>query len=458
MLFVASIVLPAPSGSFQGGAFGISGLYVVGKAIEWSRAFPRFTDNLGFTSLVLLTLALFSNVVFLFTPAIRNRRSISTASKVFLLALLAVNASLMFCVPVFARLPAYWLWLAAHLALTVAFVALSGSGVTPSKRGGKRATADAPSDARGEVPALIWIWLCWTLFWLGVTAINYYHPQVPEAAAPTHADGAASAALTSYVTDGAGLLPVADLERLQRQLERFEQETSNQIAVAIYPRAPQAALEAFTMAVAERSHLGRRGLDNGAILFVFVAERSARLEVGYGLEGVLTDVQASAILDAQLVPAFARGAYVQGLDATLTALQDGVHDAYQRGRMPGKWAVLRRQMAVELPRLAHQAWPTISALDLQARVAIGFFGTLLALGVLDGGKQTWTLLRNLTRSARNLVAGRPWAQGTLPMQFESMWDTLKVLAIVVGGIISAVGIVVVAGGGTFGGAGTLARW
>jgi uncharacterized membrane protein YgcG len=459
ILFLASIILPAPGGSFQGGASAISGLYVVGKTIQWSGAFPEFTDNLNFASLVLLTLALFSNVVFLFTPLIRNCRSASVGCKLFLFAALAVNASVAFMIPVFAKLPAYWLWLASFAALTWAFIALPGNGTPLRKPRGKSAAASSANAESGEVPALIWAWLVWTLFWLGVTAINTYHPNASlESATVARADAPSPAALTSYFNDSAGLLPAADLERFNLALAQFEQQTSNQIAVAIYPRAPQGSIEEFTIRIAERSRLGRKGLDNGAILFIFIAERSARMEVGYGLESVLTDVEARRILDARLAPAFARGDYTQGIDATLAAILDSVRDAYQRGRMPSKLAVLWRQISVELPKLAKQAWPTISGFDLDMRIGIGFFGTLLGLGILDGFMQTGKLFHNLFRSASNLVAGRRFSAGTVPFEFESIWDSLKVLAVLVGGIIAAVGIVVVAGGGTFGGAGTLVHW
>ncbi len=73
-----------------------------------------------------------------------------------------------------------------------------------------------------------------------------------------------------------------DKDRFDRMLSGFEKETSNQIAVVIYPRVPSAVIDEFTIRTAELSRLGRKGLDNGAMLFVFMAERTARLEVGYG--------------------------------------------------------------------------------------------------------------------------------------------------------------------------------
>lgn len=350
--------------------------------MEWSRAFPAFRDNLHFSSLIVLTLALFSNVAFLFAPSIRNCRSTATSSKAFLLVSLAINASVAFMIPIFATLPAYWLWLGSFIVLTWAFIVLPGNGESQRQLLGKRSAVTNVRATNCDVPMLIWAWLGWTLFWLGVTAINHYQPRAPEdSIARARAVASAPATLTSYLNDNAGLVSTSDQERINLALAEFEQQTSNQIAVAIYPRAPQEAIEDFTIHLAERSRFGRKGLDNGAILFIFLAERSARLEVGYGLEGVLTDAEARRILDARLAPAFSRGDYAQGIDATLAAILGQVRDAYQQGRMPRKFTVLRRQISVELPKLAKQAWPTMCGMDIQARIGIGFFATLIGLGI-----------------------------------------------------------------------------
>ena len=188
------------------------------------------------------------------------------------------------------------------------------------------------------MPQLVWVWLCFAVFWLVVTAVD----RAPAGTAAARADVPAATALPSYFNDNADVVPADMAAQLNSALANFEKETSNQIAVAIYPRAPAGAIETFTIDTADRSRLGRKGLDNGAILFVFMAERAARLEVGYGLEGVLTDVDAHRILSTHLVPAFATGDYAEGLDTALGAIFVIVQDAYKRDRMPGKAAVFWR--------------------------------------------------------------------------------------------------------------------
>ena len=189
-----------------------------------------------------------------------------------------------------------------------------------------------------------------------------------------------------------------------------------------------------------------------------MAERSARLEVGYGLEGVLTDVDAHRILDTQLAPAFAKGDYAEGLDATLGSIFAIVQDAYQRQQMPSKPTVFWRQLKVEVPRLAQQAWPTLSGFDLGARIGISFFGGLLGLGLWDGLRQFGRLIRNLVHGAGNLAARRPFNTGMESVGLGSVIDTVKVFGIALAFIAGAAGLVIVAAGGAFGGAGTQIRW
>ena len=366
-LFLASVVLPAPAGSFAGGSSGMSGLLVVGKAVAWSRAAPGSAEALDFWRMTVLTLALFSNVAFAFTVLLRNHRTVSPACTGLLLGAVAVGGSVAFLFPEFARLPAYWLWLTALIALAAAFTAFPGSGAAANVASARRAASRSADAEVGDVPQLVWLWLGFVVFWLAVSGFHDAHTRVtPDTRAAAPPEGA----LTSYVTDDAHLIPADVAAQLGEALARFEKETSNQIAVAIYPRAPAGAVEAFTIAMADRSRLGRKGLDNGAILFVFAAEKSARLEVGYGLEGVLTDVDAHRILDTLLVPAFARGDYADGLDATLGAIFLAIQDAYRRGHMPGKAPVFWRQLQVEVPRLVREAGPALNALDLDARIGI----------------------------------------------------------------------------------------
>ena len=241
--------------------------------------------------------------------------------------------------------------------------------------------------------------------------------------------------------------------------------------MAIYPRAPAGAIEEFTIRTAERSRLGRKGLDNGAILFVFVQERSARLEVGYGLEGVLTDLTSRRILDEGLKPAFARGEYVEGLNAALAAMFETVQDAYKQDRMPGKLAVLWKQIRVASPQLAQQALQELTGMNVLARIWISFCGGVFATIACYVLRQLVRTVLYLGRAARNIVVPRPDGAGMKRGSPGSMSlvEQLKLLGVsielVVGfaglalGMIATVaGIVIVAAGGGFGGAGALVHW
>ncbi len=424
------------------------GIHVLGAVVAWNRALPGSGAALDFFRVVILTLAIYSNIVFLFAPSLRNSKSVTTACKAFLIATIVVNGSVAFFFPDFARLPTYWLWLASFVAMAVAFIAFPGSGAISKKKSALATNADT-----GDVPPIVWVWLGMTVFWLALTGIHHTHTANTTSAAVPR-----TAALTSYFNDQANVIAIDHAAQLGNTLSTFENETSNQIVVAFYPRAPQDAIEQFTIETAERSRLGRKGLDNGAILFVFMTERIARLEIGYGLEAVMTDADAHRILETQLVPAFAKGNYGEGLDATLAAMFKDVRNAYQRGQMPGKLTMLWLQLKVKVPKLIDQAWPTLNALELDARISITLFGGLLGMGIWDGLRQAGRLLRNIVRGVGNVAAGRVFTASMEGVGLESIIDTLKVFGLVLAIIIGAVGIVIVAAGGTFGGAGAQVRW
>ena len=304
-----------------------------------------------------------------------------------------------------------------------------------------------------KVPPIVRVWLGMTVFWLVITGINRLHPVEK-----TPPDTFASTALTGYLNDETHVIGAGQAAQIGNALSAFENETSNQIVVAVYPRVPHDAIEQFTIETAERSRLGRKGLDNGAILFVFMAERVARLEIGYGLEALMTDADAHRILETQLMPAFAKGNYGDGLDSALAAMFKNVKDAYQQDKMPGRLAVYWLQLKVKVPKLIAQAWPALSALEVESRIGISFFAGLLGMGIWDGLRQSVRLLRNIVRGFGNVVAGRTFTTGMEGIGLQSIIDTLKVFGLVLAIIIGAAGIVIVAAGGTFGGAGAQVHW
>ncbi len=144
-----------------------------------------------------------------------------------------------------------------------------------------------------------------------------------------------------YVTDRAGVLPSDRAESLNAQLERFEQDTSNQFLVWIDRKVPDDfALEEFTVAAARKWAAGQAGKNNGVVLFVFTDDRKMRIEVGYGLEGAIPDATAHRIQEEEILPRFRQGDYPGGIEAGATAIIAAAKGEYkgtgttvnQRGR------------------------------------------------------------------------------------------------------------------------------
>ena len=118
-----------------------------------------------------------------------------------------------------------------------------------------------------------------------------------------------------WVTDSAGILDPTAASSLDAKLRAFEERAGAQFIIYIFPSLEGDSLEDFTIRAAESWRVGQKGLDNGLVLFVFVEDRKARIEVGYGLEDTLTDALSSRILRQDLAPAFAKGRYADGLEA-----------------------------------------------------------------------------------------------------------------------------------------------
>ena len=135
---------------------------------------------------------------------------------------------------------------------------------------------------------------------------------------------------TRYFTQYTQLVSPATAEALNQKLEEFEKKTSSQILVVIFPRLPEgAALEDFTVRAFKAWGVGQRGKDNGAVLFIFVADRKIRIEVGYGLEGAISDAIAKRIIDDEIRPRFQQRDMEGGVVAGVTALLQAAQGEYR---------------------------------------------------------------------------------------------------------------------------------
>jgi uncharacterized protein len=117
------------------------------------------------------------------------------------------------------------------------------------------------------------------------------------------------------VTDLTGTLAPSERTALEAKLAAWEQQSGNQLAVLLVPSTQPEPIEAYAIRVAEAWKIGRKGQDNGALLLVAKNDRKLRIEVGYGLEGVLTDAMSKRIIAETISPPFRQGQFAAGISA-----------------------------------------------------------------------------------------------------------------------------------------------
>ena len=135
--------------------------------------------------------------------------------------------------------------------------------------------------------------------------------------------------LKERVTDLAGVLTAEQISVLDSKLRDLESTDSTQLAVLIIPSLEGESLEDYSMRVVEAWKLGQKAHDNGALLFVSLRDRKIRIEVGYGLESVLTDARSSQIIRNDISPRFRESDFYGGIDAGLTGIAQTVRGTYQ---------------------------------------------------------------------------------------------------------------------------------
>lgn len=132
-----------------------------------------------------------------------------------------------------------------------------------------------------------------------------------------------------YFNDYAGVVSAAAAAGLNQQLDQFERQTSNQVVVAVFPKMESASsLEDYTHRVMESWKVGQRIKNNGVGLFVFIADRRARIEVNLGLEGALPDAISKRIIEDEMLPLFRTNDYEGGLKAGVTAIQQAIRGEF----------------------------------------------------------------------------------------------------------------------------------
>jgi uncharacterized protein len=126
--------------------------------------------------------------------------------------------------------------------------------------------------------------------------------------------------LTGRVVDTTGTLSSGDIASLTQTLEDLEKRKGSQVAVLIVPTTGEETIEQFSIRVADAWKIGRKKIDDGALLVIAKNDRHLRIEVGYGLEGVLTDAVTRRIIDEDITPKFKAGDFAGGVAAGLNRM------------------------------------------------------------------------------------------------------------------------------------------
>jgi uncharacterized protein len=126
--------------------------------------------------------------------------------------------------------------------------------------------------------------------------------------------------LAARVTDLTQTLTAPEQQSLEAKLADWEARTGNQLVVLMVPSTQPEPIGAYSIRVAEAWKIGRKGQDNGVLLLVAKNDKKVRIEVGYGLEGALTDVTSRRIIAENIAPAFSAGRFAAGIDAAVTRI------------------------------------------------------------------------------------------------------------------------------------------
>jgi uncharacterized protein len=133
----------------------------------------------------------------------------------------------------------------------------------------------------------------------------------------------------TYVSDFAHLLTPRQSDQLENQLSEIEKTGSNQVLVVTVPDLQGLPIEDYAIRLAEKWKPGQKNRDNGVIFLIAPNDRAVRIEVGYGLEGVLTDALSKNIIETRVTPAFRRGDFFSGIQTGVQSIAEVIAGEYR---------------------------------------------------------------------------------------------------------------------------------
>jgi uncharacterized protein len=181
---------------------------------------------------------------------------------------------------------------------------------------------------------LLALFLCWT-------QAAFADTEVPE--------------LKGRVVDLTNTLNASYIDTLNQRIHSFEQRKGSQIAILIVPTTQPETIEQYSIRAAETWKIGRKKIDDGALLVIAKNDHKLRIEVGYGLEGALTDITSRRIIDEVIAPHFKEGDYAGGISEGLTRMI-GVIDGEP---LPAPKPEASHGQNIDLMRGLSDFWPFI---------------------------------------------------------------------------------------------------
>ena len=143
--------------------------------------------------------------------------------------------------------------------------------------------------------------------------------------------------IEAWVTDRANVLSAEQRQRLTERLAAYEKETSHQIVVLTVPSLSGESIESFALRVANAAEIGQRGVDNGVLFMLAIAERRVRIELGLGFERHISNDRAKEIIET-MTPSFRKGDYAGGLETGIEAVMiDGRRFVVPRDAARKRW-------------------------------------------------------------------------------------------------------------------------
>ncbi|MFU2211007.1 TPM domain-containing protein [Solidesulfovibrio sp. C21] len=188
----------------------------------------------------------------------------------------------------------------------------SGGPSAPRRRGPGEAAPPLAAGGRTAAASIIPLLCAFLILCFAATAMAL---EVPK--------------LTGRVNDYANLLSPQTKAKLNAELAGFERTDSTQVVVLTIPSLEDESLEEYSIKVAEAWGIGQKGKDNGVLLLVSKGDRKVRIEVGYGLEGKLTDALSGRIIAYAIVPQFKTGNFDAGIMDGVSAIMQAVRGEYK---------------------------------------------------------------------------------------------------------------------------------